>query len=307
MRKTSIKELATKANVSVTTVSRVFNGHPHTNAKTAKLVKKLAREINYIPKSAARQYRVAVIISKLDENQINNYTSTLLMEIGNYCSEKSIHFQIIPENCLNLLDEYYIDYAISLVSNLSNIKQYSRTKFIFINTIPDGGSGVRSDNFESISHAVEYLVGHGRKRLAIVLPKNSTVERITAFQLALDKVGLAQEKCVVIELFGQQEFEIFSKHIRHSNVDGLIIGGESMPMQICYFLDLLKLKVPDDISVISYEVPNFSKFLLPPHTTIKQNFKALVEEAFAMLKDTKKVKTDNNVIIPCEFIERESV
>ena len=304
MKKTSIKELAAKANVSVTTVSRVFNDHPHTNAKTAQLVKKLAREINYVPKSAARQHRVAVIISKLDENQINNYTSTLLTEIGNYCSENSINFQIIPENCLDLLDEYYIDYAISLISNLRNIAKYSRTKFIFINTIPPGECGVCSDNFESIQLAVEYFAAHNRKRLAIVLPKNSTIERIDAFHQALDKLGLDQDKCTSIELLGQHEFEIFSKQIRRFNLDGLIIGGESMALQICYFLNLLQLKVPDDISIISYEVPNFSKFLVPPHTTIKQDFKGLVREAFALLKKTKK---RDNIIIPCEFIERESV
>jgi LacI family transcriptional regulator len=71
----------------------------------------------------------------------------------------------------------------------------------------------------------------------------------------------------------------------------------------------LELKVPEDISLISFEAPNFSEFLTPPHTTIKQNFEQMVKDAFKMLDAAMKDKLDKNanIVVPCEFIERESV
>jgi LacI family transcriptional regulator len=312
MRRSTIQELATRANVSVTTVSRVFNGHPHTNPNTIERVKKIAREINYIPKGVARRQRVAVILPKFEENRINNYTSSLLLAIGQYCSENGIHFQIITSDCLNLLDEYYIDCAISLTSRLENVENYSNTKFIYINTIPPGAAGVRSENYKAIKKAVQYLADYGRKRQAIVLPLTTALnvkERIAAFNKAINEVGLQEDECAVIELPNHKEFEVFSKHVRRIKADGIIIGGENMSLTANYYLSLLNLKVPEDVSLISFEAPNFSEFLTPPHTTIKQNFEQMVKDAFKMLDAAMKCKLDKNanIVVPCEFIERESV
>ena len=310
MRKTSIKELAAKANVSVTTVSRVFNGHPHTNAKTAELVKKLARELNYIPKSAGRRQCVAVILADMDENPINNYSGSLLMEIAIYCSKNNLSYQVIPGDGLHLLDEYYMDYAISLTGVLDDISKYTKTKFVFINTIPPGETGVKSDNFTPIKQASEYLFERGRRRQAIVLPDANAVslkERIAAFEASVKNLGIPREHCAVIELCKMDDFENFSKKMRNFAIDGLIVAGEAMPLQISYFLDLLNLKVPADVSVISYEVEHFSQYLIPPHTTIKQDFKTLVAKAFKMLMSKDAGKRKGDVIVPCSFIERDSV
>ena len=311
MKRSTIQELAAKANVSVTTVSRVFNGHPHTNPDTIQRVKKIARQINYIPKGVSKRQRIAVILPKFEENKINNYTSSLLLSIGQYCSENGIHFQIITADCLNLLDEYYIDCAISLTSRLENVEKYSNTKFIYINTIPPGAPGVRSENYMAIKRAVEYLAGYGRKKQAIVLPLTSALsakERIAAFRQAVLEAGLSEDECAVIELPMHKEFEVFSKHVRRIKANGIIIGGESMPLTINYYLSLLNLKVPEDVSLVSFESPNFSEFLTPPHTTIKQNFEQMVKEAFKMLDAAMKGKldADANIVVPCEFIERES-
>ncbi len=312
MKKTTIAELAEKANVSVTTVSRVFNGHPYIKAETADLVKKIARDINYIPKSAAHVRRVALIIHEFRENIINNYSASLMMMFGDYCAKNGISFQIITSNCLDLLDEYYIDYSISTTPKLKNISKYRNTKFVFINTIPPGQSGVRSENYETIRHAVRYLVERGCKRPAIVLPLAPSInifERKDAFNRAARELKIPQSDFAVIELdYRRNEFEDFSKAIRRIDADGLIIGGEAMPMKICYFLGLLNIRVPADMSVISYEAPGFSEFLMPPHTTISQDFGKLVSEAFKMLdKFPGAGDGEEEVMVPCGFIERDSV
>jgi DNA-binding LacI/PurR family transcriptional regulator len=246
----------------------------------------------------------------MDENPINNYSGSLLMEIAIYCSKNNLSYQVIPGDGLHLLDEYYMDYAISLTGVLDDISKYTKTKFVFINTIPPGETGVKSDNFTPIRQASEYLYERGRRRLGIVLPNAKAVslsERIAAFEESVKNLEIPQDHCAVIELCKMDDFENFSKKMRNHAIDGLIVAGEAMPLQISYFLDLLNLKVPADVSVISYEVEHFSQYLIPPHTTIKQDFKTLVEKAFKMLMSKDAGKRKGDVIVPCSFIERDSV
>ena len=67
---TNIKEVAKKANVSVTTVSRYLNDHPYISADKKK-IQQAMRELDYIPNSAATQLRsnksftIGVIVSRI--------------------------------------------------------------------------------------------------------------------------------------------------------------------------------------------------------------------------------------------------
>src|SRR5467141_3619471 len=51
----SIKDIARRAGVGVSTVSRVLNDHPDTNQQTRERVLRIIREVNYRPNSRARQ------------------------------------------------------------------------------------------------------------------------------------------------------------------------------------------------------------------------------------------------------------
>jgi transcriptional regulator with XRE-family HTH domain len=50
----SIKDIAQKANVSPSTVSRALNDHPRISTETKKLIQELARSMGYVPSQAAR-------------------------------------------------------------------------------------------------------------------------------------------------------------------------------------------------------------------------------------------------------------
>ena len=54
LKKLTIREIATKADVSRSTVSRVLSGHPNVNAETRTLVQSVMKELNYIPNRLAQ-------------------------------------------------------------------------------------------------------------------------------------------------------------------------------------------------------------------------------------------------------------
>ena len=57
MKQITIKNIASKVNLSVSTVSRALNDHPDIHTKTKKLVREAASELGYNPNIIARNLK----------------------------------------------------------------------------------------------------------------------------------------------------------------------------------------------------------------------------------------------------------
>ena len=53
----TIKDIAKKCGVGVSTVSRAMNNHPDINPKTKELIMKIIEEFNYVPNNSARNLK----------------------------------------------------------------------------------------------------------------------------------------------------------------------------------------------------------------------------------------------------------
>ena len=57
MQVTTIKDISKACGVSPATVSKALNGYSEISEETVELVKRTARELNYMPNAAARQLK----------------------------------------------------------------------------------------------------------------------------------------------------------------------------------------------------------------------------------------------------------
>ena len=84
----SIRDIARRAGVGVSTVSRVLNDHPETSQQTREKVLRIIREVNYRPNSRARQLvkntaeTICFILNNRDV--INPFHSRVLMGVARY-------------------------------------------------------------------------------------------------------------------------------------------------------------------------------------------------------------------------------
>mgnify|MGYP000309084737 FL=1 len=93
-----------------------------------------------------------------------------------------------------------------------------------------------------------------------------------------------------------------------TGVTAVINCGESESVEALTALRLCGLRVPQDISLICWEVPRFSKYLEPPLTTVQQNFEVLAREAFDMLERLRRGEAvSSDVLVDCLLHERGSV
>ena len=79
-RNTTLKELSKELNLSISTVSRALNDHPDISQDTKDRVKKLAKQMNYVPNLFARGFRSREthILGVIVPNISHLFTSTIL-------------------------------------------------------------------------------------------------------------------------------------------------------------------------------------------------------------------------------------
>jgi len=79
----TLKEIAEKLNLSISTVSRALNDHPDISQNTKERVQALASELNYIPNLFAKGFRAhkTNIIGVIVPNITHYFTTTLIRGI----------------------------------------------------------------------------------------------------------------------------------------------------------------------------------------------------------------------------------
>ena len=96
MKNNRINDIAAKAGVSVSTVSRVFNNRPYVKEELRKRVLEVAVDMDYTPKSMARRDTISVVISRSDDFVANNYERSLANRFFAAASSLNLNLEFIP-------------------------------------------------------------------------------------------------------------------------------------------------------------------------------------------------------------------
>lgn len=88
----TIKDIAKKCGVGVSTVSRAMNNHPDINPKTKELIMKTIEEFNYVPNNSARNLKrtQAKAIAVLVKGIGNTFFSDIVSDLERECQKKKL-------------------------------------------------------------------------------------------------------------------------------------------------------------------------------------------------------------------------
>lgn len=319
MKRASITELARLADVSVTTASRALNNHPYVKKEIYERVLNAAHQLNYTPRKTVDKKRIGIIISNLEDTAFSAYRNNVLFQLSRHCGLNDISMEIISTKDLYLLEEHFLKAAILFQPSALDIcsAQKMHTQLIGINAFHKKFAGVSSDDCQGIELAIDHLRARGHRNIGLILPfmplagnAHSIGQRRQTF-LAKMLPELPHAEDLIAYLYQDHSpVETVIKLIRNHAPDSLIIGGEDMLLPVNYALSLIGVRIPHDLSVISYENIKTSEYMAPPHTTIAQNFDRLAQEAIAMaieIMEGKKIPASTNILIKNFLIERESV
>lgn len=310
---TGLRQIAEKTGFNISTVSRALNNRAGVSSAATRRILEAAREIGY--RNPSRPV-YAVILPAIHD--FGRYLPGILAALREESLQRSVQLEFVFADQTEFLQERNLAGIISLDYN-SQIVHHLNTvvPLVCLNDFPihlDNIYSVSSDDSQGIREAVGLLVSHGHRKIGMFFrggpDVRGTLERISAFEkcrelFALEPDALVLQNCQ--NPYKNYFYDSILALIRRE-VTAIICSGESESAEALAAIRLCGRRVPDDLSLICYEVKQFSRFLDPPLTTIEQNFPALAHAAFELLEQLIHTgSAPGDVIINCRLHERSSV
>ena len=328
----TIGEIARLSGVSKTTVSRVLSGKTNlVKEETLEVISKVIKEQNYKPSIIARSLRtkktrlIGLIIADIENpfysrvakgvlDEADNLNYTVIISNSNYSIslEKKLLDTFINRQVEGLL-------LTTMNLNESNLQALKRAgiPFILIDTktsIKDVNY-ITNDNYYGGKLAAEYFIRRGHKNIGYLGcdKLNSLEERQLGFKKALQQSKIYSENEVKLREITNINniFDDVAFLIKDRKITAFFAGNDYIAIQVLNFVtNELKLRVPEDFSLIGYDNISMSAAAKVPLTTIMQPKysmgKIALEQLMQLIKNNHIDGTTKIVFKP-ELVERNSV
>jgi len=297
----TIHDVAHKAGVSASTVSRVFNNRSNISTDTRERVLSAAEDLGYQPRSykkqeSASRNNVGVIFSNrlstlimdsfsfygqvmagIEENiNINNYKLFLKTLSGETKDDINIINNLVKDE--NLAGLILIGHDIDR-KTIINIKEKKIPLVLVDNNLWDENIDcVVNDNIAGARKAVAHLVELGHKNIAFLngpLSHTSLEERFLGYQQALKEAGIKKNRELIY--YCQPSFNINDGY--HETLKAfrtfkekptaLFTANDPLAIGAMKALKELNYKIPEDISVLGFDDIQMAEHTSPPLSTIK--------------------------------------
>ena len=284
----TLRDVAKRAGLSVATVSRALSGYPYVEAETRARAVRAARELGYRPNMLARALRVqatktiglvipdirndfyaesaTVVQSALEER---GYRLMLCISFGDPAHDRSY---------LRTLVEHRVDGIVHVPSSptdpLELVAGGTRVPLVeLLRHSPDGPfDAVVADDREGAAALTRHLLALGHRRIAMLTGPaaySTTRARVAGYRDALRAAGLGGDDALV--LYGAytpasgyaQTREALALPARPT---AFFASGSPLTSGMLRALAENGVRIPDDVSVVAYEDPEWYAAATPPLT-----------------------------------------
>lgn len=323
----TIHDVAKRAGVSLSTVSRVLNDYISVNPQTREKVEAAIRELNYdktrteSPKQTQETKTVGLIIPDIlnpffpllvkaieQVSKIHGY-SLILCDSENNPELEHQHINTLCERDVGGL-------IVIPSSEATHVEQLVSKKlpFVFLDRFieMDGASYVISDNEEGAYQAVKYLLKLGHRRIVnLTGPRDLSTEqaRIKGYQRALSEEGIQcdDELCITGNYDVDNAYQAVIKLLqKHTEFTAIFATNDMMAFGAEKALKEHGLKIPDDISLVGYDDILFSSII--SLTSVAQPTYEMGKNAMVLLLDliNERITMPQHIVLRPSMIIRGS-
>ena len=330
----TLNDVAERAGVSVSTVSRVLNRKAakyRISADTQAVILQAAEELGYKANHLARGLRLKKThtIGLIAPDISNPFFAYVIKQVQHIAH--GLGYSLIVCNTdenlemeveqVNLLYRKRVDGLIAMPvgQQYDHFEEWMErdVPLVMLDRCFDALSvdSVVVDNYRGAYQATEHLIAFGHERIALVqgLPGTYTnTARLQGYRDALNAHGIEVDEALVVGGdFRRERGYIETK---------LLLGLDPAPTAIFATGDLITLgalqaiyeeglTIPDDISLLSFDDFDFAAFLRCPLTTVQQPKEAMGEMAVKLLVERfdNGEKERRRIVLQPRLIVRESV
>ena len=325
IEKVTSLQVAKKAGVSQSAVSRVFTPGASASRATIDKVKKAANDLGYRPNVLARamvsgKSRIIGVVVAYLENQ---FYPEALERLSNSLQEQGYHVLIFMAGknmqSLDGVVEEILDYqvdgivaaSVAMSSTLAERCKFAGVPMVLFNRSQDlpSMSAVTSDNIAGGRKVAEFLISGNHKKIGYISGwegASTQRDREAGFISCLANSGLTLHNRQVGNFVMEEAKEATRKMFSSDPPDAVFVANDHMALAVMDTLRYeLGLKIPQDVSVIGYDDVPASAWPAYDLTTVRQPVNKMVQETVEILIEKinnteikpRRVKIDGPLII----------
>ncbi len=303
-------DIAAALRISPSTVSRALRSDPSISGTVTEKVLAEARRQGYV---GSKRKNLVIV---LPDNTLSNYESCMLNALCSQCNNHGLSWEIVNYGNLSVIQERLIHGIISLDYRdlrSSRLVAGFNLPLVSVNDFPNLGIySISSDAGDGIRQALRHLKKLGHVKIIYLHNINSknycSANRLEAFHEIGGGMNLVCRSFPI--MFQARYGDSLLSIVREQMNDGFtaaIAEGETIGIYVGSCLQRDGIRIPEDLSLITWDIPGISESLSPPMTAIRQDFAALAAAAVnAMTSLWNGEKISFSLKIPYLFFERES-
>jgi LacI family transcriptional regulator len=331
-KEVTLKHIADITGYSITTVSHVINKTRHVDKNTREKILKAIDELQYIiPEDKSRtstdprsKRTIGIIIADIRED----FFAEIVKAIEMSCAENDYHLILCDSEDDEEKEKFYLGSLIKRgVAGLVLFPINSHEAFtprippdmptiIIDRKLEDGiYDYVGIDNFASAYEATKLVLRYGSERIGFIGYDDkiyTSKERARGYTSAMIERGLGQQADILrIEYHGENSIDrirdFLTKGKAHKN--GLICATSNICFDAVSAIQELKLSIPEDIILVSYDDNKWFDCLRYPISVVRQPTTEMgivaVEQLVAKIEQPQKKKIlGKTILLPYEIIDR---
>ncbi|MER5212975.1 LacI family DNA-binding transcriptional regulator [Streptomyces sp. NPDC002838] len=336
-RRPTLEDVARRAGVSKSTVSRVINAEPRVRVEVVERVREVIAELGYVPNQAARQLvthrtnAVAVVATQPQNRLFLDPFFDLLLrgvrrELAEHGAQAVLLFLEEPDDYARVADFLgggHVDGAVlfslrpgdqlpAMIDRLTLPTVFGGRPLLRDGDTVRGHAYVDGDNRGGARQAVQHLVSIGRRRIATITgpydQENSAVDRLAGYRDVLLDAPHLVERADYTRQGGADAMAALLD--RCPDLDAVFVASDFMASGAMQVLRERGHRVPDDVAVVGFDdLTEIAESTDPPLTTVHQDVEGMGRLMARLLYDrTTRAGTPDvsSVVVPTRLVLRES-
>lgn len=329
-------DIAYRAGVSQSTVSRALSGSPLVNAQTRQRIEQIARELNYKVDKNASNLRsqqsgtLALLFFEdptPDESHINPFFLSMLGSITRACARYGYDLLVSFQQ---FSDDWHADYEDSRKADglillgygdylpyRSKLEKLVAQGTHFVRwgpVLPDQpGISIGCDNFDGGKAMGAHLVAQGHRRVAFlgtITPDcPEFLARYRGHAEALAAAGLTASAALQVDAISTEEAGYAAACTllaRRQPFDAIFAASDLIAMGAMQALTERGLRVPEDVAVAGFDDIPMARFAQPPLTTVLQDTRLAGELLVETLLKLIRNEPVGSRLLPARLVIRRS-